>query len=415
MTMRDAPSSEAAAATLAKDTAPFEPIAAGRLRALVASFAAAHFSHHVSNSLLNPLLPLIRDSFALSYTQAGILVSAFTISLGLCNAPAGVLADRVGSRPVVVGGLLLTGLISAALAIAGAYWQLLVLLIAMGAIAATYHAPAASLIAQAFPTANRGSAQGLHITGGHLSFFATPVVAATLVATGGSWRDPFLWFAFAPILAGLFIWHVAPRVQQQPDGSPDGTDRLRVFREVWSVARIVGPLVLFSIGFQMFYAAFFAFFTLFLVDAREVPLPVAAALYGVPPLVGLFGAPVGGYLSDRFGRRSVILLGMAVLGPAMYALTITPLELIVLPLSVIGLAAATRQTATEVLVMDSSPPHRRATVLGSYYMLAQELGGFAAPLLGALAGLIGLAAAFSGAALAVTALSAIIVVIHRKL
>src|SRR6266550_577388 len=60
-----------------------------RGRVLLTGFTTAHFSHHISNSLLNPLLPFIRDSFQLSYGQSGWLVSAFAVSLGLSNAPIG--------------------------------------------------------------------------------------------------------------------------------------------------------------------------------------------------------------------------------------------------------------------------------------------------------------------------------------
>ena len=98
------------------------------------------------------------------YAQSGFLVSAFSLSLGLSNAPIGVLADRVGPRPVIVAGLVLTGAISAALAFAGEYWQLVLLLIVMGLIAGTYHAPAAALIARAFPAnvARRGDGLAHH-------------------------------------------------------------------------------------------------------------------------------------------------------------------------------------------------------------------------------------------------------------
>jgi hypothetical protein len=106
---------------------------------------------------------------------------------------------------------------------------------------------------------------------------------------------------------------------------------------------------------------------------------------------------------------------MATLGPALYSLTVTPNELIVLPLLAIGFASSMRQTVTEVLVMDSAPAHRRATVLGGYYMLSQELGGLFAPMLGVAAGLVGLSAMYSGTALAVVGLSALIVVIYRRL
>ena len=75
----------------------------------LASITSAHFSHHVTNSLLTPLLPLIRDAFVLSYAETGLLISAYGISLGGSNSPMGMLADRFGSRPVIVVGLLLTG------------------------------------------------------------------------------------------------------------------------------------------------------------------------------------------------------------------------------------------------------------------------------------------------------------------
>ncbi|MEK7285293.1 MAG: MFS transporter, partial [Chloroflexota bacterium] len=171
-------------------------IRSGRGRAVIAGFSVAHFTHHVSNSLLNPLLPLIRDTFALSYAEAGIAVSAFSLSLGISNAPMGVLADRFGARVVLVAGLVLMGVASVALALAAAYWQLLVLLVAMGVISGTYHAPAASLIARTFNERVRGAAMGLHTTGGHMSFFAAPLVAGYVAAATGTWRAPYLLFAF---------------------------------------------------------------------------------------------------------------------------------------------------------------------------------------------------------------------------
>ena len=64
---------------------------------------------------------------------------------------------------------------------------------------------------------------------------------------------------------------------------------------------------------------------------------------------------------------------------------------------------------------DGAAEHRRATVLGSYYMLSQELGGFAAPLLGLAAGILGLSAAFTGVTLILVALSLGVLAIHRRL
>ena len=181
------------------------------------------------------------------------------------------------------------------------------------------------------------------------------------------------------------------------------------------VAHTVGPLVLLSVLFQTLYAATLAFMALYFVDAREITAPQAAVLVGVPQLIGVLGSPFGGWLSDRVGRRAVILAGMVLGGPALYALTVVPITWLPLALLVLGLSSALRQTVTEVLVMDSAPPERRATVMGGYYMLFQPLGGIAAPILGVIAGAIGLGAAFSSITLALTLVSAGVLLLHRRL
>jgi len=225
-----------------------------RGRVMLATITAAHFAHHTSNSLLNPLLPLIRDTFAMSYAQSGFAVSAYSLSLGLSNGPIGLLADRVRPRKVMVVGLVLTGAVSVALAQAADYGQLLVLLLALGVISGTYHAPAAALIARSFSPRVRGSAMGFHITGGHLSFFAAPLLAAYLATTTGTWRTPYLWFAIVPVVLGVLLWLVASPDRQ----TRAAADLWAPFREIRTVISTIGPLVSLSVAFQVGISAMFA-------------------------------------------------------------------------------------------------------------------------------------------------------------
>jgi MFS transporter, FSR family, fosmidomycin resistance protein len=406
--------------TIAEETmaVPAEPVAEElslkeqRGQVLLGTITAAHFSHHVANSLLNPLLPLIRTSFGLSYAESGFAVSAFSIAAGLANAPWGVLADRVGSRVVIVGGLFLMGAASVALATAGAYWQLLALLIVLGIVSGSYHGPAAALIARSFSPRVRGTAMGIHITGGHLSFFAAPALAGVLATATGTWRTPYIWFAAAPIVFGTLLWFVAPRVHER--AAPYG-DRFAAFREIRQVFRDVGPVVSLSIAFQFGIAALLAFLALYLVDARGLSPALAAVFFGVPQLVGVIGAPLGGFLSDRFGRRRVMLGGLALMGPAVYAVTVVPNEGLVIALVIFGLLWSMRSTVTETLVMDSAPPGRRATVLGGYYLLNAHVGGIGAPLFGFLAEAIGLGPAFSWIGIAFVVMSAVALLVGRRL
>jgi len=382
-----------------------------RGRVLLGTITAAHFSHHVTNSLLNPLLPSIRDAFALSYAESGFAVSAFSIAAGLANAPWGILADRIGSRIVIVGGLFLMGAASVALATAGAYWQLLALLVLLGIVSGSYHGPAAALIARTFSPRVRGTAMGLHITGGHLSFFAAPAVAGVLAMSTGTWRTPYIWFAAAPIVFGALLWLVAPRVHER--AAPG--DRFAAFREIGRVFKDVGPVVSLSIAFQFGIAALLAFFALYFVDVRGLSPALAAVFFGVPQLVGVVGAPLGGWLSDRLGRRRVMLGGLVLMGPAVFALTVVPNEALLVALIVFGLLWSMRSTVTETLVMDSAPAGRRATVLGAYYLVNAHVGGIGAPLFGFLAEGVGLATAFSWIGIAFVAMSAAALLIGRRL
>ena len=371
-------------------------------RSLLAAFSVAHFAHHVTNSLLSALLPFIRDAFALSNTQAGFAVTAYTIASGLTNAPLGVLADRLGARRVIVAGLFLIGLASVAIGLSGSYWMLLVGLLVMGIASGTYHAPASALIAEVFPFARRGVALGTHTTAGHLAFFAAPLFAGVLAATG-TWRVPYIAFAIAPVLCALLLLRVAP----QGARSTGRHEWLATFTDIGRVARAVGSLVTLSIVAQVFLSSALAFLTLYLVDARGVSPAVAAGLFGLPQLAGLFAAPLSGVLSDRFGRPAILLASLVASGPAVWLLLVMPIELAVIPLLLIGVCLSFRTTTTEVLIIDNTPVTRRSTVLGSYYLVNQPVGGVAAPIFGAIADASGIGTAFGWLALAFVALSVV--------
>jgi MFS family permease len=382
-----------------------------RDRLLVGAFMLGHFTHHVTNALLTPLLPLIRDGFGLSYAQSGFLVSAFSLSQGLSQAPIGVLADRVGSRLVVTIGLIGSALLCFLIGLAGNYAQLLVLLVVLGIVAGTYHAPAASLIAQAFSPARRGSVLGMHTVGGNLSFFAMPLVAGGLTAATLTWRTPYLAFAIAPFLAGLLLMAVLPASTDRARGGGS----LEIFRQLAGVFRVVGPLLSIAIMFQMLMAAIYAFLALYLVDARGFDAPVAAAIVATPFLAGLLGSPLGGALSDRIGRKPVIVWTLVATGPILLLLNLVPTLLLIPVMFLMGLVGSARMPVIEGLLLDRAAPERRATTLGAYYLAAQELGGFAAPALGAIAGAVGIGQAF-GAVGAVAALFSLgLLLVQHKL
>ena len=131
-------------------------------------FALAHFMHHLLTAILIPLLPFIRDGFGLSYTQAGTIVSAFTLAYGFGQLPAGWIADRVGPRYLLAAGTSGVAITGVMLGLSGSYGGLIACLVLMGLLGGGYHPSASPLIAAAVPREKRGGAIGLHIVGGSL-------------------------------------------------------------------------------------------------------------------------------------------------------------------------------------------------------------------------------------------------------
>jgi FSR family fosmidomycin resistance protein-like MFS transporter len=383
-----------------------------RSPALVGAFMFGHFTHHVTNTLLSPLLPLIRDYFGLTYAQSGFLVSAFSVTGGLSQAPIGALADRIGSRTVVTGGLICSAVFCFLIGLSGSYWHLLLALIGLGLVAGSYHAPANTLLSQIFPREKLGGVLGMHIVGGNLSFFATPLLAGTLAAMTLSWSTPYLAFAIAPLLAGLALIFVLPR---SPDRTGATSSPGAIFRELRGVFRVIGPLVGVAVVFQMIWVASLAFLALYLVDARGFDTATAAFFVSVPYIGGLLGSPLGGVLSDRLGRRPLILASLVVIGPIFLIMTMVPTELILPVLAVLGLVSSARMPVIEGLILDRAPVERRATTLGAYYFVGQEFGGLAAPAIGALAMVAGISQAFGILGVGLAALSGAILIFQRKL
>jgi MFS family permease len=166
-------------------------------RGLLPVFVLAHFSHHLLIALLVPLMPLIRDEFALDYTQSGLLFSVFTMSYGISQLPAGWLADRVGARILITIGICGVALAGLLVGLSQTYAMMLGFLALMGVLGGGYHPASSPLISASVELKNRGRSLGIHLIGGSSSFFLAPLIAAAFAASPwvGALRSSYLLFS----------------------------------------------------------------------------------------------------------------------------------------------------------------------------------------------------------------------------
>ena len=367
----------------------------------------AHFSHHLLTALPVPLLPFIRDDFALDYTQAGLVVSVFSLSYGIGQLPAGWLADRIGPRIMITIGICGVALVGFLVGLSQTYIMLIVLLALMGVAGGGYHPSAAPMISASVEPKNRGRALGFHLIGGSGSYFLVPLIAAAIAATWG-WRGTFIGLAIPTMIFGIILYVLLGRRAKMSKTQQTITNH---HDETPSPPGYLRRLVIFIILNTFTQAITFstiAFIPLFLVDRFGVGEGTAAAFLSIVYSAGLWASPLGGYLSDRLGRVPVTLATCLITGPVIYLLNLVSYSLgIGALLLIIGIVMYIRMPASESYIIGQAPERHRSMVYGIYYFAGMEAGGILTPVMGSFIDRFGFYSSFTIASIAVVAITLI--------
>lgn len=350
-------------------------------RGLLPVFVLAHFTHHLFSALLVPLMPLIRDEFALDYTKSGLLLSVFSLSYGISHLPAGWLADRIGARILLTIAICGVALAALLVGLSQTYTMMLGSLALMGLLGGGYHPTSPPLISALVKPKNRGSALGIHLIGGSASFFLAPLIAAAIAVTLG-WRAPFIILAIPTIAFGIIFYILLGRLtakrkgKHSPISSPD-------HHKIQQRSRHLIPFIILATFTAAVLFSAISFIPLFLVDNFGLTEEAAAAFFAIIYFAGLLASPLGGYLTDRFGGVSVLLAASLVAGPVIYMLNIMPFGFgIGAILFIIGVILYIPQPASETYIVDQVSSHRRSSILGIYFSAAILGSGAIIPLLG---------------------------------
>ena len=374
-------------------------------------------SHHILAALLTPLLPYIRDNFALTYTQAGWLVSAFNLSYGAGQLPAGWLADRIGPRIVLTIGIAGVGLTGFLVGMAPTFLVMIIFLVLLGVAGGGYHPAAAPLLSASASPKNRGRILGLHQIGGSGSFFLAPLIAAGLAVALG-WRGTFFAISIPTLIFGIVFYLLLgrlgyPRRVKQKDaaGQMDA-------KPVPGHSRRLVALLTISIAVGILTYAAIQFIPLFMVDTFGLSEEAAAAILALVFSGGLWAGPLGGYLSDRVGSVPVIVAAGIIAGPVVYLAGMVPYGWSFSVLLVLmGMAVFSTLPVSESYIVSNTKESNRSTVLGIYYFGSRGGPGALAPVVGYLSDNFGFSTAFGfvGAAIfTVTVIAAIYLWVSRR-
>jgi FSR family fosmidomycin resistance protein-like MFS transporter len=147
----------------------------------------AHGTSHFFHLMLPPLFPWLMKDFALSYTEAGLLMTTFFVISGIGQALAGFVVDKVGSRPVLFFGIGLLALSGVILGVSNSYALLLLTAAVAGLGNSIFHPADFTLLNRRVAQPRLGHAFSVHGLSGNLGWAAAPVFMAG-IATFAGWQ-----------------------------------------------------------------------------------------------------------------------------------------------------------------------------------------------------------------------------------
>lgn len=346
----------------------------GRARlAFLGYVTGGHTVIHWFQQIFTVVLPSVQQGLALSDIQVGYLQSARQLTAGTMNLPVGVLADAHASRQaaILASALAFMGLGYFALGAAPGLAGALVGSALIGLGTATWHPPAMGGLSARFPE-RRATALSIHGMGATVADTLTPLAAGALFVAF-AWPDVLRAQLLPALLAALLLWwSVAGRLGEA--GPPRSKGSLA--RDVRAVMTDPAFMTMSLAQGLMTMArqVILTFLPLYVQiglgrDAFELGVYIAL-MHGM----GTISQPVLGVLSDRLGRKAVLLPSFLLLGGLYLLLGMVapgwPLGGVVLA---IGVFFYTLTNVTSAAVLDAAGARVQASAMGLASVLTQVI------------------------------------------
>lgn len=264
--------------------------------------------------IISPILPRIGEVLDVPEAVLGTLVTAYAVMLSVFALVTGPISDKIGRRRILLIG---TGFMSVSLflhGIADTYFSLLTVRAIAGAAGGTLSGAAVAYVGDYFPYHRRGWANGWVMSGIAVGqIIGIPL--GTLLAEMINYRWPFLMFALTMGGAFVLIWKVVPQPEVRRDLRRLSVKRalvdyIRLLKHrATGAATLVYFLMFFSIGLYVVYLP------TWLERTLNVSGAAIASLFLVGGIANVLTGPVAGKLSDRIGRKPLVIsscIGLAV-------------------------------------------------------------------------------------------------------
>jgi FSR family fosmidomycin resistance protein-like MFS transporter len=350
---------------------------------VLAAISFCHLLNDMAQSLLPAIYPILKSSFALSFSDIGLITLTFQATASLLQPFVGSYTDRK-PKPYSLSfgmGLTLAGLLL--LSVASKFALLLLAAALLGLGSSIFH-PESSRVARIASGGRHGLAQSLFQVGGNAGSSLGPLLAAFIVVPHG--QSSVAWFSLAAllgiaILARIGGWYRRAITEQISAGSRGMSGSpLPAGKTAFAISILVA--LIFSKYFYL--ASLTNYYTFYLMHRFHISVQSAQvhlfAFLGAVAAGTIIGGPVG----DRIGRKAVIW--GSILGVLPFSLLLPHVNLFwtgALTV-VIGVILASAFSAILVYAQELLPG-KVGMISGVFFGFAFGMAGIAAAVLGKLA------------------------------
>jgi MFS transporter, FSR family, fosmidomycin resistance protein len=348
------------------------------------------------------LLPLIGNELGLDYAQIGSILTCQYAAGAIANVPGGIFVDTVGRKGLLMAiSLCWIGFPYLIMGASHTYWMILLCATLVGIGNNIWHPTAIPWLGDRFPD-RKGLVMSFHGMGANVGDAVAPLVVGWLLAFY-SWRSVVVMNVIPGIVvAGIILVYVgrlqiadirAGLIKARPDKIPRA-ERRRMFGELLRNRALV-TLSIGSTFRSMTQGALLTFLPVYLARVMEYPTTWIGACMFALQACGFIAAPIAGHLSDKVGRRQIIMSSMSMTGVIILAMTFAGgTKWFVLLVAVLGFFLFAVRAVLQAWLLDATPPGMGGSAVGVLFGM-QALGMAIGPITaGVIADHYGIMAAF---------------------